>query len=165
MRTKCIKHVRCLFLHAIVPSDPTQCFVLGVDDAVFVAYAPRQLKQMLGDIEELPVRRRIPAYRGIDAGAVARFVATLALLCVFVPAFIVSQMESLRAVGEALCGMFMPKPDFMVVGPCVCINRWGAEFCSRYWTGRDDQTYTDHDWGSAIKGKDLDPPQGRDRWN
>ena len=85
---------------------PTHRCVMQVDEGFFTAFGPTQLKMQLDDTKELVVpRRHALSFKGLDASAVFRLAAVLAVLGVMVPVFLMPQLRALGDVSNALCGM------------------------------------------------------------
>ena len=78
-------------------------FVLGIDNILFTTFGTAQIKQLLEDVDELPVRRR-HSFQGLDGNAVITFASLLGLLAVFGVTAIIPHVNDLRDVGNALCG-------------------------------------------------------------
>ena len=79
-------------------------FVLQVDEGLFTAFVPKQLKNLVGELEDL---RGPPSmsYKGLDASAVLKLSGTLLVMfAVAIPSLIVPQGRILEDAGEAICG-------------------------------------------------------------
>ena len=81
-------------------------FVFGIDNTLFTTFGTAQLKQLIGDLEELPMRRR-HSFQGLDANAVIKLVSLLGLLAVVGVMIIIPHVETLHNAADALCGMIM----------------------------------------------------------
>ena len=79
-------------------------FVLSIDNTLFSTCGTDQLKQLLGALDELPVRRR-QLFQGLDANAVITFASLLSLLAVVGVTAIIPHVDNLRDAADALCGM------------------------------------------------------------
>ena len=79
-------------------------FVIEVDEGLFTAFVPKQLKTLLGELEDLPGLPSM-SYKGLDASAVLKLAgALLVMFAVAIPLLIVPQGRILQDAGEAFCG-------------------------------------------------------------
>ena len=86
-----------MYMHACLQ------FVLGIDNMLFTTFGTAQLKQLLGNLDELPVRRR-GSFQGLDTNAVITFASLLGLLVIFGVTAIIPHVDNLRDAANALCG-------------------------------------------------------------
>ena len=62
---------------------------------------------MLGNVEELHVAFRGPAFCGLDLNSVVKLVAALVLLCAVTLTVVILQTKVLTEAGDTLCSMCM----------------------------------------------------------
>ena len=77
--------------------------VLGIDNTLFATFGTAQLKQLVGALDELPVRQR-HAFKGLDANAFIKMMSVLGLLAVVGVVAIIPHLDNLRNAANALCG-------------------------------------------------------------
>ena len=120
----------------LAPFSASVCrqFVFGIDEGVFTAFCPKNLKALLTNLDELDEPPKMFWYKGLEGRTVFKLVACLLVQVIIILTLIIPQNETLKAAGNALCGNCTSSVSNQHTTPKIMIDHavFAQNLCSSF---------------------------------